>query len=538
MKRSNRKEEVYVTRRVLPFSWKLCFKTYDGNRQSMHIRCLGPCFAPILEQNSACFAPILEQNLSCFAPILKQNVYLCSQNQSIKEMFQRDILIELRHWAEKKNRKPLVLRGARQVGKTSVIHEFGREFDNYLYVNLEDKNIHHLFDRATDVKELLTDLFVFKGQNQVDGRTLLFIDEIQNLPQAVALLRYFYEECPQVHVVAAGSLLENLIGTHISFPVGRVEYMAMHPCSFREFLSATGKDMLRKRIEENPLKSVDFHDKLMQSFNRYALIGGMPEVIAQYIDRNDIVELNDVYDSLLNGYRDDVEKYARNHTQTGVIRHILTAGWAEAASTITLGRFAGSEYKAREMGEAFATLEKAMLLELTYPVTQTSVPLLPDRRRAPKLLWLDSGLVNYAAGIQKEVFAAKDVLDTWRGRFAEHIVAQELLTLNNRFGQKRAFWVRQKTGATAEVDFVWQYESQLIPIEVKAGHNAHLRSLHSFIDHSNDCRLAVRVWSQPLSIDTVTTNTGNRFILLNIPFYLVGFLPRCILAVNDSPVLS
>lgn len=440
-------------------------------------------------------------------------------------MFGRDIIIELRHWAEKRNRKPLVLRGARQVGKTSVVNEFGREFENYLYVNLEIRELHDLFTNVTNVKELLVDLFAIKGQLQREGRTLLFIDEIQNSPQAVALLRYFYEELPHIYVVAAGSLLESLIDTHISFPVGRVEYMAMHPCSFREFLSASGNDMLRRRIEENPLKSIGFHDKLIQMFNRYALIGGMPEIVAQYIEQKDIIALNDTFDSLLFGYRDDVEKYARNRTQTEVIRHILTAGWTEAASTITLGRFAGSEYRAREMGEAFATLEKAMLLELAYPVTQTELPLLPERQRAPKLLWLDSGLVNYAAGIQKEVFAAKDVLDAWRGRLAEHLVAQELLTLSHRFGQQRNFWVRQKTGASAEVDFVWQYGSRLIPIEVKSGNNAHLRSLHSFVEHSQNCKLAVRIWSQPYSVNDVTTSTGRTFTLLNVPFYLVGILP-------------
>lgn len=440
-------------------------------------------------------------------------------------MFGRDIIIELRHWAEKRNRKPLVLRGARQVGKTSVVNEFGREFENYLYVNLEIRELHDLFTNVTNVKELLVDLFAIKGLLQREGRTLLFIDEIQNSPQAVALLRYFYEELPHIYVVAAGSLLESLIDTHISFPVGRVEYMAMHPCSFREFLSASGNDMLRRRIEENPLKSIGFHEKLIQMFNRYALIGGMPEIVAQYIEQKDIIALNDTFDSLLFGYRDDVEKYARNRTQTEVIRHILTAGWTEAASTITLGRFAGSEYRAREMGEAFATLEKAMLLELAYPVTQTELPLLPERQRAPKLLWLDSGLVNYAAGIQKEVFAAKDVLDAWRGRLAEHLVAQELLTLSHRFGQQRNFWVRQKTGASAEVDFVWQYESRLIPIEVKSGNNAHLRSLHSFVEHSQNCKLAVRIWSQPYSVNDVTTSTGRTFTLLNVPFYLVGILP-------------
>ena len=443
-------------------------------------------------------------------------------------MFKRDVILELQRWADRPNRKPLVLRGARQVGKTSVVNEFGRGFDNYLYVNLEDQELLNLFNTALNVHELLLDLFAIKGIVRKEGRTLLFIDEIQNSPKAVALLRYFYEELPDIYVISAGSLLESLIDSHISFPVGRVEYMSMHPCSFREFLSAIGDELLRQRIEENPQKSVVFHDKLMQTFNRYALIGGMPEVVANYIENHDIVALNDVFDSLLFGYSDDVEKYAKNKVQVSVIRHILSAGWAEAASSITLGRFAGSEYKAREMSEAFATLEKAMLLELVYPVTQTELPILPERRRAPKLIWLDSGLVNYAARLQKEVLLSDDILDAWKGHLAEHIVAQELLALTNRFGQKRSFWVRQKAGSMAEVDFVWQYDSLLIPIEVKSGHNAHLRSLHSFVDNSKNCTLAIRVWSQQYSVDEVVSNAGNRFKLLNIPFYLLGFLPKII----------
>lgn len=443
-------------------------------------------------------------------------------------MFKRDVILELEHWANKANRKPLVLRGARQVGKTSIVNEFGRNFDNYLYVNLEDQELLSLFNTASNVHELLLDLFAIKGIVRHEGRTLLFIDEIQNSPKAVALLRYFYEELPEIYVISAGSLLESLIDSHISFPVGRVEYMSMHPCSFREFLSATGNELLRERIEKNPQKSVAFHGKLMQIFNRYALIGGMPEVVANYIANNDIVALNDVFDSLLYGYSDDVEKYAKNKTQVSVIRHILSAGWAEAGSIVTLGRFAGSEYKAREMSEAFATLEKAMLLELVYPVTQPELPLLPERRRAPKLIWLDSGLVNYAAGLQKEVLLSNDILDAWKGKLAEHIVAQELLALSNRFGQKRSFWVRQKSSSMAEVDFVWQYDSQLIPIEVKSGHNAHLRSLHSFVDNSKNCSLVIRIWSQPYSVDEVLSNAGNKFTLLNIPFYLLGFLPKIV----------
>lgn len=439
-------------------------------------------------------------------------------------MFQRDILGRLGEWATKSHRKPLILRGARQVGKTTVVHQLGEQFDNYLYVNLEDALARGLFQQPRPVAELLTDLFIYCGKERRPGRTLLFLDEVQNSERAVASLRYFYEQLPETYVIAAGSLLENLMDVHASFPVGRVEYMALRPCSFREFMVAMGEQALRQHIEAAPEASVAFHAKLIQMFHRYALIGGMPEVVQRYAETKDLKSLDDVYETLLQGYRDDVEKYAQGRTQTEVIRYILTHGWGEAGKQITLGRFAASDYKAREVGEAFRTLEKAFLLELVYPTTSVTLPILPDMKRSPKLVWLDGGLVNYAAGIQQEVFAAPDILDVWRGAIAEQWVAQELLTLSDKVSARRSFWVRSKAGASAEVDFVWSYAGRLIPIEVKSGHNAHLRSLHSFVHQNEGCTLAVRVWGEPLSQDRVTTPAGREFTLLNIPYYMVGML--------------
>ena len=441
-------------------------------------------------------------------------------------MFKRDVIYSLEKWVKKTPHKPLVLRGARQVGKTTVVNQFGEQFDNYLYVNLEDKTLNKMFNDALNVSDLLTDLFANCGKTRQKGSTLLFIDEIQCSPAAVAMLRYFYEQLPDVHVVAAGSLLESLIDRHISFPVGRVEYMAMRPCSFREFLTATGNNPLRERIAENHSSSVSFHQKLISAFNRYALIGGMPEVVNAYIENQDLMSLNSIYDTLLQGYRDDIEKYASNHTQSNIIRYIINNGWAEAGRAITLNHFAGSEYRSREVGESLRTMEKAMLLELAYPVTQTQLPILPDHNKSPKLLWLDTGLVNYSAHVQKEVFGASDLLDVWRGSIAEQVAGQELLTLSNSVGEHRNFWVRNKKNSNAEVDFVYQFDSQLIPIEVKSGHNSHLRSLHSFADNSESCPLAVRIWSEPLSVNDVKTVNGKTFKLINLPFYLIGFLPE------------
>ena len=407
-------------------------------------------------------------------------------------MFKRDILFHLERWKDDTHRKPLILRGARQVGKTTVVNEFGKQFDNYLYLNLEKREAASLFELNVSLKDLMPLFFAHCGKIRNEGTILLFIDEIQNSAKAVALLRYFYEELPDIYVIAAGSLLENLIDVRVSFPVGRVQYMALRPCSFREFLGAVGEEPLLSVLDK-PEITLAFHDRLMLLFNIYTLIGGMPEVVQLYAERRDILSLESTYETLLQGYRDDVEKYALGKQLPEVIRFILKEGWHKAGQIITLGGFA------------------------------TEVPATPEIKRMPKLVWLDTGLVNYAAQVQKEVLGAKDIMDAWRGMIAEQIVAQELLTLTDKVSQKRCFWVRNKSGSNAEVDYVWVQDSMVYPIEVKSGHNAHLRSLHSFMNHSNQT-VAVRIWSQPYAVDEVKTADGKEFKLINLPFYLVGKL--------------
>jgi predicted AAA+ superfamily ATPase len=439
-------------------------------------------------------------------------------------MFHRNATEQLKKWAEKENRKPLILRGARQVGKTTLIHEFGKEFSTYLYLNLEDKLSSSIFDVDKGVDDILTTIYLYCNKARTDGKTLLFIDEIQNSANAISKLRYFFEEIPTLFVIAAGSLLDSLINVHISFPVGRVEYMAIYPCTFNEFLGALGEIELQKAISIGSIPDA-LHVKTMNLFNTYTLIGGMPEVVDHYAKHKDLVSLNDIYESLLIGYKNDVEKYSHNQTMTQVIRYVLQEGWAFAAQCITLGNFAGSAYKSREMGEAFRTLEKTMLLELVYPTLNYSIPINRELKRSPKLIWFDTGLVNYSAKLQKEVFGARDIQDAWRGGIAEQIVAQELAAKDYRVSNKRTFWVRDKKGSQAEVDFVIQYENMLIPIEVKSGHNAKLKSLHSFMEKTNHS-IAVRVWSNFFSVDKVTTSSGKTFDLYNIPFYYVGILEK------------
>lgn len=442
-------------------------------------------------------------------------------------MFERRIMQDLRRWADNPYRKPLILRGARQVGKTTIVRQFGIEFENFLFINLEKREVRQLFETTDDVGQLLPLLFLYCNIKQREGRILLFLDEVQASPQAVALLRYFYEELPQVYVIAAGSLLETMLDRRISLPVGRVEYLALHPCSFLEFLGAIGEERFVEWILNANLPQA-FHAQMMLYFNVYALIGGMPEVVAHYAAHKDIVALSDVYNQLLNAYKNDVEKYAENNTQLSVIRYILDEGWAFAGQSITLGSFASSSYKARETGEAFRTLEKALLLELVYPTVNSVLPVTADLKKSPKLIWLDAGLVNYAASIQKEYLLSKDLADVWRGMAAEQMVAQELKALSNEVGAKRKYWVRAKRGSSSEVDFIYLFEGLVIPIEVKSGHNAHLKSLHQFMNEAPH-DIAVRVWAGDYSVDEVHTTEGKSFRLVNIPFYLLGALQKILL---------
>ncbi len=438
-------------------------------------------------------------------------------------MFERLAIRYLRQWAEKDERKPLVLRGARQVGKTTLVKLFAKEFDTYIYMNLEEKENAELFAADNSFEDLLAGIFFKANVLQDSGkRTLVFIDEIQNEPKAVQSLRYFYEKRPDIYVIAAGSLLESLMGRHISFPVGRVEYMALHPCTFVEFMRAVGEGEIADSLEQVSLPA-SLHLHVMEMFKKYMVVGGLPEAVANYSKYKDIVRLNGIFNSLLSGYKDDVEKYAAKPKEQDVIRYILNYGWASAGHRIQFAKFTSTAFKSTEVGNAFRTLEKTLLLELVYPQTSAAFPILPDLKKSPKLLWLDTGLVNYAAGFQEELMFSKDADELWNGDIAEHIVGQEILGSSVTFGEKRLFWVRDAKNSQAEVDFLIRYKSHLIPIEVKTGNNAKLRSLHLFMEKSKE-DIALRLWNGPMTSDTVTTPEGKTFTLYNLPLYYAGHL--------------
>jgi predicted AAA+ superfamily ATPase len=436
-------------------------------------------------------------------------------------MIKRKTEAELIKWRDSPYRKPLIVRGARQVGKTTLINEFGRQFKQYVYLNLERAQDLELFGQSRDIHELWQFICMRKGvPMRVEG-TLLFIDEIQNSAEAIRQLRYFYEELPQLCVIAAGSLLEALLARlKTGFPVGRVENLFLHPLGFEEYLGALKREDLLSEIQKVPV-SKPAELELRSHYKSYALIGGMPEIVQRYILNPDLVLLNSLYADLLLSYYEDLDKYAPGSEVSKAMRHILNTGFAEAGRRIKLEGFGNSAYRSSVMKEAFLLLERAGLLKLQYPVTSAVLPLVPALRRSPRLQLLDTGLVNYKLGIQEEFFTQPDLHSVHKGLIIQHLVGQELSALRSHDRGELTFWVREKRQASAEVDFVLPYRGKLIPVEVKAGKAGTLRSLHQYMQQTGH-DFAVRIYEGELRVEQVQVSGGKGYRLLNLPLSLTG----------------
>ena len=439
-------------------------------------------------------------------------------------MFSREILNRLEQWAGGKDRKPLILRGARQVGKTVAVNLFGERFDQYISLNLELAAEREIFQRGLSVPDLFQAILLKKKAGSNAKRILLFLDEVQNSPEAVESLRYFYELLPDLHIIAAGSLLEvALAEKHISFPVGRVQQLIMYPLSFREFLLATGNEKAAEALETVPLPAYSL-PTLFGLFHRYTLIGGMPEIVANYSRSEDLPALNPVYDSLLSTYLDDVGKYGRNPTNSTILRHCIESSPFSAGRRITFAGFGKSNYRSREVGEALRTLERAMLIYLLRPSTSGEIPIVPDFRKSPRLQFLDTGLLNYFVGLQDQYFKYDNLHSIHKGLITEHIVGQELICSETNTRKKHCFWVREKSQSKAEVDFLLQDRDYVIPVETKSGKAGSLRSLHQFMERCPH-HWAVRLYSGPLHLLEAVTPAGKSFKLLNLPYFLASRIP-------------
>jgi predicted AAA+ superfamily ATPase len=439
-------------------------------------------------------------------------------------MFNRDILDYLEKWRLKEGRKPLVLRGARQVGKTYAAMIFAkRNFENFVHINLEKAEHFELFRQTNTLAEFEKIADIVLKKKIIPGKTLVFIDEIQNTPNLIALLRFFYEERPDLHVIAAGSLLEVKIKNEgLSMPVGRVEYAYVYPLTFFEFLGAMGENSLLdflKKITPREIIPEAIHQRALELFNDYALVGGMPEIVALRAKKSSQEEINSVYSSLLTAYSEDVYKYS-SAAQVKYLRHVMEQAPYFAGERITYEKFGGSGFKSREMSEAFEVLEKTMIVKQIKATKSLGMPLVGQKKSAKKLIYLDSGFVNFKNNIQAEYIKINDLNDLYRGKIAEQIVGQNIIASGQHGERSLFYWAKEKPNSSAEVDFCLACEGKIIGIEVKSGHSGKLRSLLSFAESVEGAKLT-RVYGGQMKEDIIA-GSGQKHQLLSLPFYLVN----------------
>ncbi len=435
----------------------------------------------------------------------------------------RAIEKELWLWKERQSRAPLIIRGARQVGKSYLVEKFGKEaFKDCLVVNFElQPELSSCFD-SLDPKNILQKLKIFLNVEIVSGETLVFFDEIQQCPKALMALRYFKEKLPSLHVIAAGSLLEFALEEEdFSFPVGRVEFLHLRPMSFLETLNAMGHQELIKQMEHWSLESPPdeaTHEHCLKLIRSYLFVGGMPAIVDLYQKEQDLKLCERYQSALMKTYRDDFGKYAQKakhkHLQRILDRAPFLVGKQFRYSKVD------PDTRSRDLKLAVDQLSWANLLTRIYSTAANGLPLRSEANEKKfKIVFLDVGLLQLALGNLGSEMLKPNLVEIHRGALAEQFVAQELLAYSEHYLEKQLhFWQREKKGSSAEVDYVTHVQSQIVPIEVKGGSTGRLRSIKLFMEEKG-IPLGVRISQSSLKLENG---------ILSVPFYLIHALPRLV----------
>ncbi len=456
----------------------------------------------------------------------------------------RHALIDLDRWLSQESRVPLVLRGARQVGKTWLVRELARRSKRELVeLNFErDPDAAGLFE-ARAPEAVVRAIEAFKGQRIRPESSILFLDEIQSAPEVLARLRWFAEELPELPVVAAGSLLDFVLADHaFSMPVGRITYLHLEPMTFEEFLLAEGQGALLESAHEAALDVpllAPLHRKLMAALRTYLLVGGLPAVVDRWVREHSLIECSRLQQDLLLTYRDDFGKYA-GRVPSERLRRVLSAVPRMIGRKFKYSNVDGTD-RAEALRTALELLERARVCHRIQASDATGIPLGAEpRARVFKVLLLDVGLVSAALGLSLEhLRAPEDLLLANEGALAEQLVGQALRTLEPSFKEPELYyWCRSGRGAEAELDYVLQHGTGVVPVEVKAGATGGLKSLHVFMA-KHQLPLALRFNAEPPSVTDidVRTTTGERvrYTLLSLPIYLVSKLHSWIDQIETQP---
>jgi len=401
-------------------------------------------------------------------------------------MLKRTVYNTLVTWKKERNRHPLLLRGARQVGKSFVVNEFGKnEFKSVVVLNFErNPEYKDIFSTYNPV-EIVERIILYTGKKIENGETLLFFDEIQECPQAIMSLRYFYEEMSDLYIIGAGSLLEfTLHAENFRMPVGRVQYLYMYPLSFGEFLNAIGEKALHKYILsfENISNITDsLHSRLIELTRKYFILGGMPAVINEYVQSHDIIKCQRIQSSIIETYIDDFSKYARQ-SKLKYLRKIFSTSSSMIGKKIIYSNIDRS-IKSRDLKEAIELIETAGII---YRVKQTNGAGLPleagVKEKFFKLIFLDVGLMHAINGIYSETIRKEDLNAIYKGSVAEQFVGQELITLQSCYiKSKLYYWAKEAKNGSAEIDYLLSIGNKIIPIEVKSGTTGRMKSIKIFM---------------------------------------------------------
>ena len=433
---------------------------------------------------------------------------------------QRNIEKNLLKWADRKNRKVLLLRGARQVGKTHVVRKLGKKFSDFIEVNFdEQKKVHQFFDGDLDPFAIINDLELYLDRKIIPGKTLLFFDEIQSCKNAISALRYFYEKIPELHLIAAGSLLEFALSDIPSFGVGRVESMFLYPLSFEEYLlEMNGQkmvDMIKSSSFKNPVNPV-IHDKLIEQLKVFQITGGLPEVVQSYVEDRDLLECQRILNVLIQGYHNDFIKYKE---RSPVIRLVETF---KSVADQSASKFKYSNVGSDSSGmykEALELLSKAGLVYRIYHTNASGNPLGSGiNPKFFKTMIFDTGIFQRIMNLNLSDYVTTDfntIIN--RGQLAEIFAGAELQRSKDPYSiDNLYYWHRESRSSQAEVDYVIEKDGRIIPVEVKAALGRKMKSMHIFMKEKKS-EFGIRLCAE---------NFSKKDEIYSIPLYATAFIDQ------------
>lgn len=436
---------------------------------------------------------------------------------------ERELFTKLERWMNKKNRKPLIIQGARQVGKTWIMKEFGARFyENTVYINFDNnKAMKDVFDLDFDLKRILSAIKIEYGKSFQAENTLIIFDEIQEAPKALASLKYFYENAPQYSIIAAGSLLGVALHQGTSFPVGKVDFLKLCPMSFKEFILAVGEKGLHEALRSQDYELINaYAGKYTDLLKKYYYVGGMPEVVQTYIDSDDLFEVREIQNNLLQYYEEDFSKHAPKEVVPRIMMvwNSIPSQLAKENRKFMYGALREGA-RAKDFELAIQGLEDAGLILKSYRVSKPDIPLIAYMEmNSFKMFMFDVGLLTAKTGLSARLLLeGSRIFEEFKGALTEQYVAQEL----HAAGYPLYYFATARS--TGEIDFMLQGDLDCVPIEVKAEQNLRARSLRAFCDK----------YKPGMAIRSSMSNYKQEDWLTNVPLYMLAeYLKRTIYVVS------